>query len=348
MAERVVSTSKLADPTRPPIAVVVPNKGRAELCRAAIDSLQGQSLPDWEAIIVDDGSTPAELECIQAAIADDQRVRLILRDSPPAGANHCRNLGVDHARSDLIVFLDSDDMLSPGCLAARVAEMAKRQDLAFIVFPHEHFNVQPGDIDDPWVVPSEDQHLDRFLMGSPPWQTAGPTWRRSALKAVGPWDESLPCGQDWDFHVRALVLQLPHTAVPQPRFFHRITSNHRECVSNWALRSSASVHARLNMTAKACGLLRNSGLLTYKREQLLARLFLLTAEQLVQYGERSAASRWWGRALELGLISRRQYHEGKVLFRLHGIPILRSAFRLYARCFWPPTLRHHLTIQADG
>jgi hypothetical protein len=102
------------------------------------------------------------------------------------------------------------------------------------------------------------------------------------------------------------------------------------------------------MTAKAFGLLRNSGLLSYRREQLLARLFLLTAEQLVQFGERSSASRWWGCALEFGLISRRQYHEGKVLFRLYDVRILRSAFRLYAHYFWPPTLRHHLTIQADG
>jgi len=310
----------------------------------AIESLKGQSLEAWEAIIVDDGSTAEELAYIRQSIGDDPRVRVMVRDTPPAGANHCRNLGVQNARSDLIVFLDSDDMLSPNCLAARVAAMAKSPDLAFIVFGHEHFRDQPGDTDDPWPIRSDGDHLDSFLIMRPPWQTAGPTWRRATLDAVGPWDESLPSGQDWDYHVRALSLRLPYASVEQPRFFHRLTGNHRESISSWAKPSITTVKARQRMVAKALELLQNRGLLTRQRKLLFARLFLITAEQMVQAGETVAAGRWWERALELGLITGRQYREGSILFRVHGIPILRRAFRLYARCFWPPQLRHHVTI----
>lgn len=305
----------------------------------AIESLKRQTLPAWEAIIVDDGSTAEELADVRQAIGEDPRFRLILRDAPPPGADHCRNIGLRSARADLFVFLDSDDMLSSGCLAARVEAMAARPDLAFLVFPHEHFTEQPGDMNYPWPVRSDEDHLERFLLVHPPWQTAGPTWRRSALEAIGPWDESLPCGQDWDYHVRALALRLPYGIAPGPRFFHRITGDFRESISSWKNRAPAGITAYEGIFAKAFVQLQRQGLMTVRRKQLFARLFLSTAERMAQLGERSAAARCWHHALELGLISPRQLREGRILLRVHRIPILRRALRLYTYCFWPPLLR---------
>jgi glycosyltransferase involved in cell wall biosynthesis len=328
------------------ITVVIPNKGRTELLRMAIESLTSQSLSAWEALIVDDGSTDEELEVIRQSIGEDPRLRLVVRDAPPAGANHCRNIGIQRARSDLLVFLDSDDALSTDCLRRRVEAMAQKPDLAFIVFPHEHFRDRPGDMNDPWPMRNDEDHLKRFLIMYPPWQTAGPTWRRSALDAVGPWDESLPCGQDWDYHVRALALQLPYVVVDGPRFFHRITGEHRESISTWKQRTLAGVTAYQRIFTKAFDQLRSGGLMTRKRELLFARLYLVTAEELLRFDERQAALRWWERALELGLITRRQHQEGRILLRVHGIPILRRVLRLYTRASWPPQLRYDVTLDS--
>ena len=112
----------------------------------AVKSLQSQSLDTWEALIVDDGSTQEELEEIRRTIAGEPRIRLVLRDAPPQGANHCRNIGIQLARSDLMVFLDSDDMFAPTSLETRVNAMRGRSDLSFGVFPHRHFRDQPGDM----------------------------------------------------------------------------------------------------------------------------------------------------------------------------------------------------------
>jgi len=331
---------------QPQITVVIPNKGRANLCGMAIKSIKCQSLSNWEAIIVDDGSTPEELECIRAAIGSDPRISLVLRDNPPAGANHCRNIGVQRSRSDLLVFLDSDDMLSPNCLEARVSAMAKHPDLAFVVFAHEIFRDEPGDLEHAWQVCNDEDHLERFLIMYPPWQTAGPTWRRSTLDAVGPWDETLPLWQDWDYHVRALSLKPAYSIEQEPRFFSRVTGVYRESISSWRMRDVDATKIEQRVITKGYEQLRNKGLLTPRRELLLARLFLMSAENIAHFGQPEAAQSCWRRALELGLISVRRYREGLVLLRVHRHTLLRRTCRLYTRTIWPPLLRHCVTANS--
>jgi glycosyltransferase involved in cell wall biosynthesis len=90
-------------------SVIIPlfNKGRYIV--RTIDSVLTQTFPDFEIIVIDDGSTddgPALVRHIQ-----DPRIRLIQQEN--AGAAVARNTGVSHARSDLIAFLDADDEWSP-------------------------------------------------------------------------------------------------------------------------------------------------------------------------------------------------------------------------------------------
>jgi glycosyltransferase involved in cell wall biosynthesis len=313
----------------------------------AIESLRAQTLPAWEALIVDDGSTEAELEEIRQMVSGEPRIRLVVRDCPPAGANHCRNIGIQLAHSDLLVFLDSDDMLSPACLEARVATMQAHPDLAFVAFLHEHFLEQPGDMNAPSQVREGEDHLDRLLIMNPPWQTAGPTWRRSAVDAVGPWDESLPSGQDWDYHVRALSLRMPYEILPGPRFFHRMTGSHRESISSAKL-SPSRVEARERMFVKGYQLLLEKGLLTDKRRLIFARSFLVVSEMWAALGDRTSAARCWGHTLDFGLVSHRRYREGLLLLRVFQSALLRRAMRVYGLIFWPKHLHVNLRARLRG
>jgi glycosyltransferase involved in cell wall biosynthesis len=73
----------------------------------SISSVLRQSEPDFELIIVDDGSTddgPRQLEAL-----DDERVRVAHRDGPGPGASPARNLGVALANAAWLAFLDADD-----------------------------------------------------------------------------------------------------------------------------------------------------------------------------------------------------------------------------------------------
>lgn len=95
----------------PLICVILPAYNVGLYIQAAIASLKAQSLPDFEALVIDDGSTDDTAERAQAAIGDDPRFRLIRQ--PNKGLSGARNAGLDAATAPYIAFLDGDDRYDP-------------------------------------------------------------------------------------------------------------------------------------------------------------------------------------------------------------------------------------------
>lgn len=94
----------------PSVSVIVATRDRPELLRKAIESLQQQTWPDFEVVVVDDGSrVPQEVE---AVIPADSRFRL-LRLLEPAGPGAARNRGFEEARGGFVAILDDDDIATP-------------------------------------------------------------------------------------------------------------------------------------------------------------------------------------------------------------------------------------------
>jgi glycosyltransferase involved in cell wall biosynthesis len=87
---------------------------------ATIASVLEQTLPDFEMIVVDDGSRDATAGIVAAV--DDPRIRLI--STPNKGAGAARNRGLAACRAPLVSFLDADDLLVPDALEQMVATMA--------------------------------------------------------------------------------------------------------------------------------------------------------------------------------------------------------------------------------
>lgn len=96
------------------VAVVIPTYNDLDHVRRAAQSAAAQSPQPEELIIVDDGSTDGTAEQLERHPPLGAR---IIRQ-PNAGPAAARNLGVHAARSDIIVFLDSDDELLPGAIDA--------------------------------------------------------------------------------------------------------------------------------------------------------------------------------------------------------------------------------------
>ena len=98
----------------PRVTVVVPVYGVEEYIEAALRSIAAQTMDDLEVVVVDDGSTDASAE-IAARIADeDPRFRILRQDN--AGLGAARNAGLRAGDSELVAFVDGDDMLTPGAL----------------------------------------------------------------------------------------------------------------------------------------------------------------------------------------------------------------------------------------
>jgi glycosyltransferase involved in cell wall biosynthesis len=105
----------------PALTVVIPAYDRADTIERAVRSvLRQEGCPDFEVIVVDDGSTDATPEVL--ASIEDPRLRVRRQDN--AGRGAARNAGAHEASGAVVTFLDSDDEALPGWLA----EIASRLD----------------------------------------------------------------------------------------------------------------------------------------------------------------------------------------------------------------------------
>ncbi|MDE6342460.1 MAG: glycosyltransferase [Muribaculaceae bacterium] len=97
------------------ISVVIPVWNAAKWIGSTLDSLGAQTHTDFEAIMIDDGSTDDSAEICRRYCAGDPRFRLVQQVN--AGVSAARNRGIEESSGDLLTFLDADDMLPPDSLA---------------------------------------------------------------------------------------------------------------------------------------------------------------------------------------------------------------------------------------
>lgn len=92
------------------VSVIVPVYNAEAYLPAAIDSISSQTYKDWELLLIDDGSTDRSgIICDEAAASCPDRIKVFHKKNQ--GVAIARNVGVDNARGDFIMFLDADDLL---------------------------------------------------------------------------------------------------------------------------------------------------------------------------------------------------------------------------------------------
>lgn len=89
------------------VSIIIPVYNVSRYLPQCLDAIAAQSYPDWEAIIVDDGSTDNSGEICDRYAAVDPRFKVIHKEN--GGAANAKNTGLDYAGGTYITFLDSDD-----------------------------------------------------------------------------------------------------------------------------------------------------------------------------------------------------------------------------------------------
>src|SRR5438067_1945043 len=100
----------------PRVSVVVPARNAAPHIGEALSSIVAQTFGDWEALVVDDGSTDGTADVARAVDP-----RIVVLDNPhPAGPAAARNLAIARASGELLALLDADDQWLPSYLERQV------------------------------------------------------------------------------------------------------------------------------------------------------------------------------------------------------------------------------------
>jgi glycosyltransferase involved in cell wall biosynthesis len=129
MATDIVSPAP-PDPSRsdaaagPRVAVIVPVHDAADTLAVQLEALASQTFSEpWELILADNGSRDRSLD-VAHGFADRLPLRIV-DASEMRGAGHARNVGVTASRAPLLAFVDADDEVAPGWLAAVVAALGR-------------------------------------------------------------------------------------------------------------------------------------------------------------------------------------------------------------------------------
>lgn len=184
------------------ISVIIPVHNGARYLAEAIRSVQFQTLPPDEIIVVDDGSTDASAE-VARAFGPPVRV-LTQANLGPAAA---RNLGVVHATGDLLAFLDADDLWLPDKLA-RQAEVLRTDPMCEAVLGRVENFISP-ELDEPQAA-----RLAKTAAQSGEFSSGALLIRRDAFLRVGWFDAGLRHGEFIDWWARAMQLALGYTVLP--------------------------------------------------------------------------------------------------------------------------------------
>lgn len=213
----------------PKLSIVMPVFNHPEETRVMVDSILAGSLADWELLAVDDGSEASTLQLLEEYAGRDSRIRLIHRDRLPKGAPTCRNIGLDRAAGEFLVFFDSDDYVTPHCLETRVKSIEARPELDFMVFPSGTYNdagfhPEPGLYTYGYPIYADDlEHFARRLLPFVVWNNIYRTerLRRSQVR----WDENLLSLQDADFNVSTILagMRYGYASTP-PDYGYRLTT----------------------------------------------------------------------------------------------------------------------------
>ena len=196
----------------PTVSVIIPCYNQAGYLPEAVASIQAQTIPDWECIIINDGSTDNTAEVASALSALDARIRCL--NQPNGGLSRARNRGLDEARGQYIQFLDADDFIAPDKFELQSGMLSSAKGLALAYCDYDYCSSDGRVLhNDPVYRPpvlDADRPLQDLALGwetkvcIPPHAFLFDTRFFTELRIR--FDEELSNHEDWDCWMQILAL----------------------------------------------------------------------------------------------------------------------------------------------
>jgi glycosyltransferase involved in cell wall biosynthesis len=188
------------------VAVIIPCWNAQQWIARAIESVLNQNYPDFEIIVIDDGSIDKSLEIIKSF---GNRVRW--ETGPNSGACAARNRGLSLSTAKYVLFLDADDYLDEGYLS-HLGNVLRTDiyDLVLTSYAVEHADRSRSSVQRPPASSSLELMVSACLAGWSGWVqwttfTSSMVFSSEFIKRIGSWNESVAVLQDFEIGLRAVL-----------------------------------------------------------------------------------------------------------------------------------------------
>jgi SAM-dependent methyltransferase len=182
-------------------------------------SVVAQSRGDWEAIIVDDGSTDDTLAIARRWAAKDRRISVLTREN--GGASAARNSALDAVRTRWVVFLDADDWIDARHLATLVpmVECRGEDHLAYCGYVRTTADGEEMPLD--WCPDLQDHAFELLALRCEP-AIHCVVVSAAKVREVGGFDPDLATCEDWDLWQRLARAGVQFHGTPTPLAFYQM------------------------------------------------------------------------------------------------------------------------------
>jgi len=217
---------------KPRVSIIIPTNNSGETIEECLRSIQGQNYPLYEVIIVDNFSNDGTLET-----AKEFGAKIIQQKCNPAQA---RNIGVDNSAGRYVLFLDSDQVLSP-TVVEECVERCENEKIGMVIIPE-------------------------VFIGKDFWSSCSAAWKncyeevarlyrdrrdiihniprffiREEITRVGMLDNSLHWGEDYDLYRKLKKVNVREAESKSKIYHHELTSIRDTMIKNFRYGKSMPV-----------------------------------------------------------------------------------------------------------
>lgn len=198
--------------SQPLVSVIVPCFNQGEYLAEALNSVLAQSYPNWECVIMNDGSTDDTALVARQYTDKDARFKYIYQKNK--GLPGARNAGISHSNGEYILPLDADDYIDAGYLLKAIDIFTNDDNVKLVYCNAQKFGAENGD----WFLP--DYNYIDLLKGNLIFCSA--VFKKSAFLNAGMYDDLMLGGlEDWELWIRLLDEQAIVKKLPETCFFYR-------------------------------------------------------------------------------------------------------------------------------
>lgn len=186
------------------VSVIVPVYNMQQYLAETLDSILASTYPDFEVVVVDDGSKDASYQVAQSYEAKDKRVRALTK--PNGGVSTARNLGISEAKGEFILPVDADNTIEPNFIEKAVEAIKSDPEVRVVAPTSDYFGEKTGLMKLPSFTLSylaRENSIDNCAL-----------YRKTDWERVGGYNPEITTREDWAFWISILkdggkVVRLP-------------------------------------------------------------------------------------------------------------------------------------------
>ncbi|MBP8708414.1 MAG: glycosyltransferase [Caldisericia bacterium] len=201
----------------PVVSVIMPCYNSVKYLEEAIDSILEQTFPNFELIIIDDGSTDKTWEMIQRYKREDYRI-LVSKNKYGKGISGAMNTGLDLSRGEYITRMDSDDISLPSRFEKQVAFLKENDEYGFCSVNMSAF----GKINSAALYKEQDVPLEWLFFWLNPVPSAAAMYRADIIKRNNIRFRNYKVAEDYDFLTQVVIQTKGYVLYDESLYHYRI------------------------------------------------------------------------------------------------------------------------------